>query len=120
MTYTLESPREGQARPLERVYEQVAGLLRDPDVASRLRMAPGESEWSAMQTLGHLTKMIPYWSNHCGVLIAPTGPPRGPAARRVRRSDWRVCQAAPRPDDLLTQLEGAVRSAATAIPESCP
>ena len=116
-THTSESPGEAQARRLERVYEQVAGLLRDPDVASRLRTAPGENEWSAMQTLGHMTEMIPYWLNHCRLLIAAAGDP--PRFGRTPGSPERLAGvtrgATARPDVLLTQLESAVRSAATAI-----
>src|SRR5262249_6218962 len=55
------SSGEAQANRLERVYEEVAKLLREPGVASHLRTAPGEREWSAMQALGHMTEMIPYW-----------------------------------------------------------
>jgi uncharacterized damage-inducible protein DinB len=56
---------EAQAKRLERVYEEVAKLLREPSVAPRLRTPSGGNEWSAMQTLGHMTEMIPYWLNHC-------------------------------------------------------
>jgi hypothetical protein len=34
-----------------------------------------------MQTLGHMTEMVPYWLNHCRVLIAATGDP--PLGRRA-------------------------------------
>jgi hypothetical protein len=47
-----KSPGEGQAERLERVYAQVARILREPGVAARLRTAPSENEWSAMQTSG--------------------------------------------------------------------
>src|SRR5262249_4903658 len=53
------SSGEAQAKRLERVYEEVAKLLREPGVAALLRTPPGGSEWSAMQTLGHTTEMIP-------------------------------------------------------------
>ena len=72
---TEENPAEAQARRLENIYEQLAALLRRPDVAQRLRAAPGESEWSAMQTLGHTAEMIPYWLSHCRTLIAATAEP---------------------------------------------
>ena len=72
-----ENPGEAQARRLERMNEQLATLMRQPDVARRLRAAPGENEWSAMQTVGHMAEMIPYWLSHCRALIAATGePPR--------------------------------------------
>ncbi len=60
-----ENPGEAQARRLERMNEQLAALMRQPDVARRLRTAPGENEWSAMQTVGHVAEMIPYWLSHC-------------------------------------------------------
>ena len=37
---TQENPGEAQARRLESVYEQLAALLRQPEVAQRLRAAP--------------------------------------------------------------------------------
>ena len=49
-----------QARRLEQVYEQLETLLHHPDVAERLRAAPGEQEWSALQVVGHMVEMIPY------------------------------------------------------------
>ena len=115
--HTAESPGETQAKRLERVYEQVAGLLREPSVASRLRTAPGENEWSAMQTLGHMTEMIPYWLNHCRILIAATGEP--PTFGRTPGSPERLAGVAhgatAQPDVLLSQLQDEVRSAASTI-----
>ena len=58
------SSGEVQANRLERVYEEVAKLLREPGVASQLRTPVGGNEWSAMQALGHMTEMIPYWLKH--------------------------------------------------------
>jgi len=116
-THSAESPGEAQAKRLERVYEQVAGLLREPGVSSRLRPAPGASEWSAMQTLGHMTEMIPYWLNHCRVLIAVTGelPRFGRMAGSPERLAGVAHGAAAQPDLLLTQPHDEVRSAASAI-----
>ena len=37
---TQENSGEAQARRLESVYEQLAALLRQPEVAQRLRAAP--------------------------------------------------------------------------------
>jgi len=79
---------EAQAKRLERVYEEVAKLLQEPGVAPRLRTRPGRTEWSAMQTLGHMTEMIPYWLNHCRTLIAAAGPP--PAFGRTPGSPERL------------------------------
>lgn len=115
--HTAENPGETQAKRLEQVYEQVAELLREPKVASRLGRVPGENEWSAMQTLGHMTEMIPYWLNHCRVLIAATG--ELPAFGRTPGSPERLAGvahgAAAQPDVLLTQLQNEVRAAAGTI-----
>ena len=76
MTATIsEHPGEDQARRLESASEQIAALLRQPDVARRLRSAGGEDEWSALQIMGHLVEMIPYWLNHCRALSAATAEP---------------------------------------------
>ena len=58
------TPSEAQARRLESVYEQMSTLLHQPDVVQRLRTAPGEHEWSALQVIGHMVEMIPYWLHH--------------------------------------------------------
>src|SRR5215468_6847383 len=116
-TRVEDNAGEMQARRLEQVYEEVARLLRDANVASRLRTAPGQEEWSAMQTLGHVTEMIPYWLNHCRVLIAATGAP--PKFGRTPGSPERLAGVArgatAEPGALLTRLEEEVRSAAAAI-----
>ena len=116
-THGTESPGEGQAQRLERVYEQVARLLGEPGVAARLRTAPGENEWSAMQTLGHMAEMIPYWLSHCRALIAATGDP--PTFGRIAGSPERLAGVArgatAQPGALLTQLRDEVRSAASII-----
>jgi len=116
-SHAVEASGESQARRLERVYEQVAGLLRRPSVASRLRTAPGESEWSAMQTIGHMAEMIPYWLNHCRVLIAASGDP--PTFGRPPGSPERLAGishgATAEPEALLAKLEDGVRRAAGAI-----
>ena len=116
-TRAPESSGESQARRLENVYEQVARLLREPGVASRLRAAPEKDAWSAMQTLGHMTEMIPYWLNHCRVLIATTGsPPRfGRTAGSPERLAGVAHGATADPDELLRRLEQQVRTAAGAI-----
>lgn len=108
---------EAQAQRLERVYAEVARLLRESGVASRLRTPPGGNEWSAMQTLGHVTEMIPYWLNHCRTLIAATGTP--PTFGRTPGSPERLAGvahgASADPDALLRQLHEEVRAAAGMI-----
>ena len=70
-----------------------------------------------MQTLGHMTEMIPYWLNHCWTLIAATGTP--PAFGRTPGSPERLAGVAhgtsADPDALLRQLHEAVRTAASVI-----
>ena len=114
---TTSSSGEVQAKRLERVYEEVAKLLREPGVATRLRTPPGGNEWSAMQTLGHMTEMIPYWLNHCRTLIAATGTP--PTFGRTPGSPERLAGvahgASADPDALLRQLHEEVRAAASVI-----
>ena len=116
-TRAPENPAEIQARRLERVYEYVARLLKDPGVASRLRTAPGKDAWSAMQTLGHMTEMIPYWLSHCRVLIAATGslPRFGRTAGSPERLAGVAHGATADPDALLGRLREEVRAAAGTI-----
>jgi hypothetical protein len=112
-----ENRGETQATRLERVYEEVARLLQAPGMAARLRSAPRKEEWSAMQTLGHMTEMIPYWLNHCHVLIAATGEP--PRFGRTAGSPERLAGVAQgetvEPDALLGRLGEEVRAAAGTI-----
>ena len=95
----------------------MARLLRDPGVASRLRTAPGANEWSAMQALGHMTEMIPYWLNHCRALIVAMGDP--PTFGRTPGAPERLAGVAhgaiAQPDVLLGQLQDEVRGAAATI-----
>jgi uncharacterized damage-inducible protein DinB len=121
-THGTQNPGETQAQRLERVYEEVAKLLREPKVASRLGTAPGKDEWSAMQTLGHMTEMIPYWLSHCRALIAATGEPPtfGRTPGSPERLDGVARGAAAQPDALLAQLQAEVRAAAGAIRKLSP
>jgi uncharacterized damage-inducible protein DinB len=114
---TESSSGDAHAKRLERVYQEVANLLQEPGIASRLRTRPHENEWSAMQTLGHMTEMIPYWLNHCRTLIAVTGTP--PKFGRTLGSPERLAGvahgASADPDALLRQLHEEVREAARVI-----
>jgi uncharacterized damage-inducible protein DinB len=113
---TEERPGEAQARRLESVYEQLAGVLRQPDVAQRLRDAPGENEWSAMQTVGHMAEMIPYWLSHCRTLIAAAEPPRfGRTLDSPERLAGVEQGAAGTPDEFLRRVNVEVQAAAQAI-----
>jgi uncharacterized damage-inducible protein DinB len=119
---TKNSSGEVQANRLERVYEEVAKLLREPSVASRLQTPPGGNEWSAMQTLGHMTEMIPYWLKHCQTLITASGTP--PTFGRTTGSPERLAGvvhgASADPDALLRQLHEEVRAAAGVIRQLSP
>jgi len=121
-TGAKSSSGEAQAKRLERVYDEVAKLLREPGVASRLRTPPGGNEWSAMQTLGHMTEMIPYWLNHCRTLIAATGTP--PTFGRTAGSPERLAGVAhgadADPDALLRHLREEVRAAASVFRQLSP
>jgi uncharacterized damage-inducible protein DinB len=116
-THSTENSGEAQAGRLEHVYAEVAKLLQEPGMAARLRAAPAENEWSAMQTLGHMAEMIPYWLQHCRTLIAATGAP--PAFGRTAGSSERLAGvaqgAASDPDQLLGQLQNEVRAGAGMI-----
>jgi uncharacterized damage-inducible protein DinB len=110
-----DQPGEAQARRLEQVYEQIAAMLRQPEAGQRLRRSP-ESEWSAMQTLGHVVEMIPYWLNHCRSLIAAAEPPTfGRTLESPERLVGVERGAAGAPDEVLRQLRGEIQSAAAAI-----
>src|SRR5262245_54733841 len=111
------NPGGGQARRLERVYGQVAPVVHEPGVAAGLRAAPGENEWSAMQALGHMTEMIPYWLSHCRTLIAARGelPTFGRGAGSPERLAGVAHGASAEPDALLTQLRDEVHGAASTI-----
>jgi uncharacterized damage-inducible protein DinB len=100
-----------------RVYEEVAKLLREPGVVARLRTPPGENECSAMQTLGHMTEMIPYWLNHCRTLIAvmATAPKFGRTPGSPERLAGVAHGASADPDGLLRQLHEEIREAASVI-----
>jgi hypothetical protein len=115
------SSGEAQARRLEAVSEQIAALLRQPDVARRLRAAPGENEWSAMQILGHMVEMIPYWLSHCRAIIAAAEPPVfGRDLNAPERLAGVEQGATGDPDELLSRLSGEVQAAARAIRAMSP
>ncbi|MBE7471483.1 MAG: hypothetical protein DPW09_27875 [Anaerolineae bacterium] len=117
MTATIETNwDEAQAQRLEQVYEQLALLLNQPDVAQRLRTAPSANEWSAIEILGHITEMIPYWLDHCQRLIAAAEPPRFGRTLDAPERLAGVEQATTRdPDELLRLLNHEVQEAVTVI-----
>jgi hypothetical protein len=108
---------ETQARRLEQVYEQLSTVLHDPGVVARLRTAPGDQAWSALQVVGHMVEMIPYWLHHCHRLIAATLEP--PQFGRTLDAPERLAgvEAASTSDasELLAQLQRVVEAAAKDI-----
>lgn len=122
MTASIETnPGEAQAQQLERVYERLAALLNQPEVAQRLRTAPGENEWSAMQVLGHIIEMIPYWLHHCQQMMAAAEPPRFGRTLDAPERLAGVEQATTRdPDELLRLLNHEVQGAAKVIRHLSP
>jgi hypothetical protein len=113
---------EAQARRLESVYEQLAVLLNQPGVAGRLRSVPREGDWSALQILGHVVEMIPYWLHHSRTLIeAPGKPPTfGRASDAPERLAGVERGASGQPDALLHQLDQEVQIAARTIRAMSP
>jgi uncharacterized damage-inducible protein DinB len=63
---------ETQAQRLEQVLHQLEIELQKPSAAQHFHHRAGESEWSAMQILGHMLEMIPYWLHYCQQIIAAT------------------------------------------------
>lgn len=118
------APAEAQARRLEQVYEHLMAELDQPQVRQRLRNAPGETEWSVMQILGHIVEMIPYWLNHCRTLIAATGADRPPQFGRSLEAPERL-EGVERGqkanlDELLHLLKQEIAIAAEAIRNLSP
>jgi uncharacterized damage-inducible protein DinB len=92
-------------------------VLQQPEVAQRLRIAPGEQAWSALQVIGHMVEMIPYWLHDCHLLIAATGePPRfGRTADAPERLAGVESAAMSDAHELLNQLKQVVEAAAKDI-----
>lgn len=115
-TQHYQNSGEAQARRLENVSEQLTALLKQPEAARRLHTAPGAKEWSAMQVLGHVVEMIPYWMSHCRALIAATEPPRfGRTPDAPERLAGVERGAAAEPEELLRLLHKEVQAAARSI-----
>lgn len=64
---------ESQVQRIQAAAAKIAETLQRPEVAYRLRTAPSQNEWSAMQVMGHVTEMLPYWLHHSKAIIdSPT------------------------------------------------
>jgi uncharacterized damage-inducible protein DinB len=115
-TSTEDNLGEAQARRLESVDEQLTALLRQPAVERRLRTAEGETDWSAMQVLGHMVEMIPYWMDRCRFLIGAAEPPTfGRAVDAPERLAGVERGASGNLDELLPMLHEQVQAATRAI-----
>ena len=111
----------GQADRLLRVNEQVAARLHRPAGADPLRAEPGETEWSALQVVGHLAEMIPYWLQQCQALIAASEPPRfGRSLDAPERLAGVKRGTRLDADALLRLLDEAVQQAAATIRQMSP
>jgi hypothetical protein len=110
-----DSP-EAQAQRLERAGAQLAALLQTPQVAQRLRAA-NASDWSALQVIGHVIEMIPYWLRQCQLLIDTQGvPPRfGRTLEDSERLAGVARGAAGDTVELVRVLDSEVQDAARAI-----
>jgi uncharacterized damage-inducible protein DinB len=105
-----------QASRLEAVAEQISQLLLQPSVATRLRSAPDANTWSALQVIGHMTEMIPYWLSHCQTLIAASEPPHfGRAADAPERLAGVERGATANPDELVAALQAEIQAASSTI-----
>jgi hypothetical protein len=95
----------------------MSALLRRPDVVERLRTAPGEQEWSALQIVGHMAEMIPYWLDKCQVMIAATAEPPhfGRTAEAPERLAGVALGATRDVNELLSQLKQVIDTAAREI-----
>jgi hypothetical protein len=107
---------EAQAKRLENMSEQLTLLLRQSCVAWRLYTAAGEAEWLAMQVLGHLVEMIPYWLGQCRVLISAVEPPTfGRLLNAPERLSGPERGASGAPEELLGLWHESVKTATHTI-----
>lgn len=113
---TKGTPADSQARRLEIVAEEMTRLFRRPDVAWLVRHAPDVNDWSAMQALGHVVEMIPFWVDRVNAMAAsPESYRIGRAFDAPERLAGIERGAAGDPDEMIAQLNREVRAAAAAI-----
>ncbi len=105
---------DSQARRLEVVGEEMTRLFRRPEVAWLLRHAPDVNDWSAMQILGHMVEMIPYWMRQVKAVLAKAGAPcpEGRPADAPERLAGVESGAGGDPEELLRLLDLEIRAAA--------
>jgi uncharacterized damage-inducible protein DinB len=113
---------EEQARRLEDVYERAFTLLSRPHIARRAYSVPGEDNWSAVQILGHMVEVVPYWLDHCRNVIAAAGEPYH-FGRSLDDPDRLAAVQRPESETsghLLRLLSDEVHRAASAIRQMTP
>lgn len=110
-------PGAQYAQRLEQVGRQVTALLERSESAQRAGDTPSAGEWSALQTIGHMVEMIPYWLKHCADIIAAAGAPhrfgRGPDDPERLAGVERA--ATGDPAALMHQLRQEIQSAAATL-----
>ena len=106
------------AHRLESVTARIAALVQQPHHAEKMREGPGTDEWNVLQTIGHLTEMIPHWLRQCRAMIDAAGPelPRiGRSFGDAERLAGPARGAVANPVELLAHLQSETRSACAAI-----
>src|SRR5205823_6245654 len=80
--------------------------------------SPGPDEWSVLQTIGHMTEMIPHWLRQCRSVIDAAGPelPRiGRSFADGERLAGPARGAVANPVELLAHLQSETQTAAATI-----
>lgn len=110
-------PGAQYAQRLEHVGQQVAALLERAEVAQRAGDTPSADAWSALQTIGHMVEMIPYWLKHCADITAAAGAPHrfGRGLDDPERLAGVERAATGDPAELIRQLSYEIQSAAAAL-----
>ncbi len=112
-----QTSQAAQAERFERACEQLSALMQEPRVAEQLRASASKTDWSAMQVMGHVVEMIPFWLRQCDILIAATDAP--PAFGRTAENADRLAGvargAAGDPQEFLRVLNIEVEQAANDI-----
>ena len=105
-----------QAHRLEQLYTALEAEFTQPGMMERLRQHASEEDWSAMQALGHIVEIIPYWMHDCQRIIAADTPPTfGRENDAPERLEGVEQGARKKTDELLSQLKGEISSAAAGI-----
>jgi septum formation topological specificity factor MinE len=113
---------EGQSRRLEKVYEELAARMRQPDVMQEMHVVVIQGEWSPMQILGHMVEMIPYWLGHFREVMATAGelPKLGRSQDAPERLEGAERGAEGYPDKMLEQLREEILAAVSTFRSMSP